>query len=178
MKDFKKSVVYQIYPKSFNDSNGDGIGDIRGIIQKLDYIKTLGVNYIWLTPMYISPQKDNGYDVADYYNIDPAYGTMGDFEELIKEANAREIDIMLDMVFNHTSTEHEWFKKALAGDKKYKNYYIFKKGKDGNPPTNWISKFGGSAWEYVEALDEYYLHLFDVTQADLNWDNEEVRKEI
>lgn len=178
MKDFKKSVVYQIYPKSFNDSNGDGIGDIRGIIQKLDYIKTLGVNYIWLTPMYISPQKDNGYDVADYYNIDPAYGTMGDFEELIKEANTREIDIMLDMVFNHTSTEHEWFKKALAGDKKYKNYYIFKKGKDGNPPTNWISKFGGSAWEYVEALDEYYLHLFDVTQADLNWDNEEVRKEI
>lgn len=178
MKDFKKSVVYQIYPKSFNDSNGDGIGDIRGIIQKLDYIKTLGVNYIWLTPMYISPQKDNGYDVADYYNIDPAYGTMGDFEELIKEANAREIDIMLDMVFNHTSTEHEWFKKALAGDKKYKNYYIFKKGKNGNPPTNWISKFGGSAWEYVEALDEYYLHLFDVTQADLNWDNEEVRKEI
>lgn len=178
MKDFKKSVVYQIYPKSFNDSNGDGIGDIRGIIEKLDYIKTLGVNYIWLTPMYISPQKDNGYDVADYYNIDPAYGTMDDVEELIKEANEREIDIMLDMVFNHTSTEHEWFKKALAGDKKYKNYYIFKKGKDGNPPTNWISKFGGSAWEYVEALDEYYLHLFDVTQADLNWDNEEVRKEI
>ncbi len=178
MKDFKKSVVYQIYPKSFNDSNGDGIGDIRGIIQKLDYIKTLGVDYIWLTPMYISPQKDNGYDVADYYNIDPVYGTMEDFEELIKEAEKRNIYIMLDMVFNHTSTEHEWFKKALQGDEKYKNYYIFKKGKDGMPPTNWISKFGGNAWEYVESLDEYYLHLFDVTQADLNWDNEEVRKDI
>ena len=178
MKDFKKSVVYQIYPKSFNDSNGDGIGDIRGIIQKLDYIKTLGVDYIWLTPMYISPQKDNGYDVADYYNIDPAYGTMGDFEELVKEAEKRNIYIMLDMVFNHTSTEHEWFKKALQGDEKYKNYYIFKKGKDGNPPTNWVSKFGGNAWEYVESLGEYYLHLFDVTQADLNWANEEVRKDI
>ena len=178
MKDFKKSVVYQIYPKSFNDSNGDGIGDIRGIIQKLDYIKTLGVDYIWLTPMYISPQKDNGYDVADYYNIDPVYGTMEDFEELVKEAEKRNIYIMLDMVFNHTSTEHEWFKKALQGDEKYKNYYIFKKGKDGNPPTNWVSKFGGNAWEYVESLGEYYLHLFDVTQADLNWDNEEVRKDI
>ena len=178
MKDFKKSVVYQIYPKSFNDSNGDGIGDIRGIIQKLDYIRTLGVDYIWLTPMYLSPQKDNGYDVADYYNIDPVYGTMEDFEELVKEANKRNIDIMLDMVFNHTSTEHEWFKKALQGDEKYKNYYIFKKGDGQNPPTNWISKFGGNAWEYVESLGEYYLHLFDVTQADLNWDNEEVREEI
>ncbi|QEK12816.1 alpha,alpha-phosphotrehalase [Crassaminicella thermophila] len=178
MKDFKKSVVYQIYPKSFNDSNGDGFGDLKGITKKLDYLKTLGVDYIWLTPFYISPQKDNGYDVADYYNIDPRFGTMEDFEELVKEANKRDIYIMLDMVFNHTSTEHEWFKKAMNGDEKYKNYYIFKKAKDGKAPTNWISKFGGSAWEYVKEFDEYYLHLFDVTQADLNWENEEVRKEI
>ena len=178
MKDFKKSVVYQIYPKSFSDSNNDGIGDIKGIIGKLDYLKSLGVDYIWLTPVYISPQKDNGYDVADYCSIDPRYGTMEEFEELVKEAKNRDIYLMLDMVFNHTSTEHEWFKKAINGDEKYKNYYIFKKGKNGEAPTNWISKYGGSAWEYVEKLDEYYLHLFDVTQADLNWDNEELRKEI
>ncbi|MBS5936936.1 alpha,alpha-phosphotrehalase [Clostridium sp.] len=178
MKDFKKSVVYQIYPKSFSDSNNDGIGDIKGIIGKLDYLKSLGVDYIWLTPVYISPQKDNGYDVADYCSIDPRYGTMEEFDELVKEAKNRDIYLMLDMVFNHTSTEHEWFKKAMSGDEKYKNYYIFKKGKKGEPPTNWISKFGGSAWEYVEKFDEYYLHLFDVTQADLNWDNEELRNEI
>lgn len=178
MKDFKKSVVYQIYPKSFSDSNNDGIGDIKGIIGKLDYLKSLGVDYIWLTPVYISPQKDNGYDVADYCSIDPRYGTMEEFEELVKEAKDRDIYLMLDMVFNHTSTEHEWFKKAMNGDEKYKNYYIFKKGNNGGAPTNWISKFGGSAWEYVEKFDEYYLHLFDVTQADLNWDNEELRNEI
>ena len=178
MKDFKKSVVYQIYPKSFKDSNGDGLGDLRGIIEKLDYLKDLGVDYIWITPFYISPQRDNGYDVADYYNIDPRYGTMEDFEELVKESKYRNIDIVLDMVFNHTSTEHEWFKRALKGEEKYKNYYIFKKGEKNTPPTNWVSKFGGNAWEYVEELGEYYLHLFDVTQADLNWDNEELRKEI
>lgn len=178
MKDFKKSVVYQIYPKSFKDSNGDGIGDLRGVIEKLDYLKLLGVDYIWVTPFYISPQKDNGYDVADYYNIDPSFGTMKDFEKLTSEAKKRGIDIMLDMVFNHTSTEHEWFKNALIGEEKYKNYYIFKEGKDGKEPTNWLSKFGGSAWEYVKEFDEYYLHLFDITQADLNWDNEQVRKEI
>lgn len=178
MKDFKKSVVYQIYPKSFKDSNGDGLGDLRGVIEKLDYLKTLGVDYIWMTPFYVSPQKDNGYDIADYYKIDPRYGTMEDFEELVKEAKSRNIDIMLDMVFNHTSTEHEWFKRALKGEEKYKNYYIFKEGKKGEPPTNWISKFGGNAWEYVEELEEYYLHLFDVSQADLNWDNKELREEI
>ncbi len=178
MKDFKKSVVYQIYPKSFKDTNGDGLGDLKGVIEKLDYLENLGVDYIWLTPFYISPQKDNGYDISDYYNVDPAYGTMEDFEELIKECKKRNIDIMLDMVFNHTSTEHEWFKKALKGEKKYKDYYIFKKGEKGNPPTNWKSKFCGNAWEYVEELGEYYLHLFDVTQADLNWDNEELRKEV
>ena len=178
MSDFKKSVVYQIYPKSFNDSNGDGIGDLKGIIEKLDYLEELGVDYIWLTPFYKSPQKDNGYDISDYYNIDEIFGTMEDFENLVKEAKDRNINIMLDMVFNHTSTEHNWFKNAINGDEKYKNFYIFKKGKGEKPPTNWISKFGGSAWEYVEKFDEYYLHLFDVTQGDLNWDNEEVRQEI
>ncbi len=179
MKDFKKSVVYQIYPKSFYDSNGDGIGDLRGVIQKLDYIRELGADYIWMTPFYVSPQKDNGYDVANYYEIDPRYGTMQDFDTLMEEARKRGIRIMMDMVFNHTSDQNEWFQKALAGDEKYKNFYIFRKGKeDGTPPTNWESKFGGSAWEYVENLGEYYLHLFDVSQPDLNWDNEEVRKEV
>lgn len=178
MKNFKQSVVYQIYPKSFNDSNGDGLGDLMGVVQKLDYLKELGVDYIWLTPFYISPQKDNGYDVADYYNIDPRFGTMEDFELLVEQAQARGIEIMLDMVFNHTSTEHQWFKKAMAGDETYKNFYIFKDGKDGQAPTNWISKFGGSAWQYVEEFDQYYLHLFDVTQGDLNWENEAVRQEI
>lgn len=179
MNDFKKSVIYQIYPKSFLDTNDDGLGDLNGIIKKLDYLKTLGVDYIWLTPFFASPQRDNGYDVADYKNIDPRYGTMQDFILLVQEAEKRGIGIMLDMVFNHTSTEHAWFQKALQGEKKYKNYYIFKKGKpDGAPPTNWQSKFGGSAWEYVEQWDEYYLHLFDKTQADLNWENEDVRREI
>lgn len=178
MKDFKKSVVYQIYPKSFMDSNGDGWGDLKGVTSRLDYLKLLGVDFIWLTPFYISPQRDNGYDVADYLRIDPRFGTMEDFEELVENAKQRGIEIMLDMVFNHTSTEHPWFKKALDKDEKYKNYYIFKSSKDNNPPTNWESKFGGSSWEYVEKYDEYYLHLFDKTQADLNWENEELREEI
>lgn len=178
MKDFRKSVVYQIYPKSFNDSNGDGIGDLRGVIEKLDYLKELGVDYIWLTPFYSSPQKDNGYDISDYYTIDPLFGTMDDFDDLSRECKKRDINIMLDMVFNHTSTEHKWFKEAIKGNEKYKNFYIFKEGKDGKEPTNWISKFGGSAWKYVEEFNEYYLHLFDVTQGDLNWDNKEVREEI
>ncbi|HJB08322.1 MAG TPA: alpha,alpha-phosphotrehalase [Candidatus Enterocloster faecavium] len=179
MTDFKKSVVYEIYPKSFYDSDGDGLGDIRGVTEKLDYIKELGADYIWLTPFFVSPQNDNGYDVEDYYHIDPRYGTMEEFEELAAAARERGIGLMLDMVFNHTSSRHEWFRKALAGDEKYKNFYIFKKGKGpGIPPTNWESKFGGSAWEYVEAFDEYYLHLFDVSQPDLNWDNPQVREEI
>lgn len=175
---FEDKVVYQIYPKSFYDSNNDGIGDLNGITEKLDYIKYLGVDYIWITPFFISPQRDNGYDVADYCNIDPTYGTMEDFDRLSAEAKKRGIGIMLDMVFNHTSTEHKWFKKALAGEKKYQDFYIFKKGEKGNPPTNWVSKFGGNAWEYVEELENYYLHLFDKTQADLNWENPEVREEI
>lgn len=178
IKDFKKSTIYQIYPKSFYDSNNDGIGDLKGIIQKIDYLKELGVDYIWITPFYISPQRDNGYDVQDYKSIDPKFGTMEDFEELVKVAEKNHIGIMVDMVLNHSSTEHEWFQKALKGDPKYMDYYIFKSPKDGKEPTNWISKFGGSAWEYVEELDKYYLHLFDKTQGDLNWDNPELRKEI
>ena len=179
MVDFKKSVIYQIYPKSFYDSDGDGLGDLKGVTEKLDYIRRLGADYIWLTPFFVSPQKDNGYDVEDYYHIDPRYGTMEDLEELSREAGKRGISLMLDMVFNHTSDRHEWFRKALAGDPEYKDFYIFKKGKKpGVPPTNWESKFGGSAWEYVEQFDEYYLHLFDVSQPDLNWDNPEVRRRI
>ncbi len=179
MADFKKSVVYQIYPKSFYDSNHDGLGDLPGVREKLDYIKELGVDYIWVTPFFVSPQRDNGYDVEDYYHIDPRYGTMEDFERLVHEADKRGIRVMLDMVFNHTSSRHEWFRKALAGDEKYKKYYFFRKGKaQGKAPTNWESKFGGSAWEYVPEMDEYYLHLFDVSQPDLNWDNEEVREEL
>jgi trehalose-6-phosphate hydrolase len=175
---FEDKVVYQIYPKSFYDSNSDGIGDLNGITEKLDYLKYLGVDYIWITPFFVSPQRDNGYDVADYCNIEPMYGTMEDFDRLSLEAKKRGIGIMLDMVFNHTSTEHRWFKKALSGDKKYQDFYIFKKGEKNNPTTNWVSKFGGNAWEYVEELESYYLHLFDKTQADLNWENPEVREEI
>ncbi len=176
---FKDKVVYQIYPKSFKDSNNDGVGDLKGIIEKLDYLKYLGVDYLWITPFFISPQKDNGYDVEDYYNIDPTYGTMDDFDMLIKESKKRGIELMLDMVFNHTSTEHEWFKKALAGEKKYQDYYIFKKSKNPEiPPTNWESKFGGNAWKYSKEVGMHYLHLFDETQADLNWENPEVRDEM
>ena len=179
MNDFKKKVVYQIYPKSFKDTNGTGTGDLKGVIEKLDYLQTLGVDYIWLTPFYVSPQNDNGYDVADYYNIDPSYGTMEDVEYLIAEAKKRNIYLMMDMVFNHVSTEHIWFKKAMAGEEKYLNYFFFKQGKANNqPPTNWNSKFGGPAWEYVEKFDKWYLHLFDKTQADLNWENPEVREEV
>lgn len=175
---FKDKVVYQIYPKSFYDSNNDGIGDLNGITEKLDYLQYLGVDYIWITPFFISPQKDNGYDVADYYNIDPLYGTMEDFENLVSEAKKHGIEIMLDMVFNHTSTEHEWFKKAISGEKKYQDYYIFKKGEKDSLPTNWVLKFGGNSWVYVPELDMYYLHLFDKSQADLNWENPQVRQEM
>mgnify|MGYP003278966035 FL=1 len=170
MANFQDKVVYQIYPKSFQDSNNDGFGDINGIIKHLDYLEKLGVDYIWLNPIFVSPQNDNGYDIEDYYAIDPSYGTMADLEKLISEAKKHNIYLMFDMVFNHTSTNHQWFKKALNGEQKYKDYYIFKKGKNGNPPTNWQSKFGGNAWKYVEKFDE--------TQADLNWKNPEVRKEM
>lgn len=175
---FKDKVIYQIYPKSFRDSNRDGLGDIRGMIEKLDYLKDLGVDLVWSTPFFLSPQKDNGYDVADYYKIDPIFGTMEEVEELIQEGKKRGIGFMFDMVFNHTSTSHEWFQKALAGEKEYQDYYIFREGSKDTPPTNWISKFGGSAWEYVEDLGKWYLHLFDVSQADLNWENPKVREEL
>ena len=178
MEDFSNKVIYQIYPKSFKDSNGDGIGDLRGVAEKLDYLKDLGVDYLWLTPFFVSPQRDNGYDVADYRNIDPMFGTMEDLDNLIAEGEKRNIGLMFDMVFNHTSTSHEWFRRALAGEKKYQDYYIFKEGAPDQPPTNWQSKFGGSAWEYVSSLGKWYLHLFDVTQADLNWKNPEVREEL
>ena len=171
-------VVYQIYPKSFQDTDGDGFGDLRGVIEHLDYLAELGVDYLWITPFFTSPQYDNGYDIADYRNIDPRYGTMEDFDELVREAAKRGMYLMMDMVLNHTSTKHEWFQKALKGDPKYRNYYIFKKGKNGLPPTNWVSKFGGNAWSYIPETDEYYLHLFHVTQADLNWENPEVRQDI
>ena len=178
MTNFQDKVVYQIYPKSFYDANGDGLGDLPGITAKLDYLKDLGVDYLWLTPFFPSPQRDNGYDVADYRAVDPRFGTMADLETLIREAERRGIGLMLDMVFNHTSTEHAWFRRALAGEKKYQDYYIFKDGSPDSPPTNWVSKFGGPAWEYLPALGKWYLHLFDVTQADLNWENPEVRAEL
>lgn len=178
MTDFKGSTIYQIYPKSFYDSNGDGVGDIRGIIEKLDYIEGLGVDYIWSTPFFLSPMNDNGYDVENYREINPMFGTMEDVEALIWEVGKRGIGLMFDMVFNHTSTRHEWFQKALAGDPEYMDYYIFKDGAPDKAPTNWQSKFGGPAWEYVPYLKKWYLHLFDVTQADLNWDNPKVREEL
>lgn len=177
---WKKSAVYQIYPKSFNDTNGNGVGDIQGIIEKLDYLKELGVDVVWLTPIYESPQKDNGYDISDYYSIHEEYGTMEDFESLLQEAHDRGIKIIMDIVVNHTSTEHAWFKEAKSSkENPYRDFYIWKEGKeDGSEPTNWISKFGGSAWKLDEKTGEYYLHLFDVTQADLNWENEEVRRKV
>lgn len=177
-KDWKKSVVYQIYPKSFNDTTGNGEGDINGIIEKLDYIQYLGVDYIWLTPVYESPMNDNGYDISNYLKINERFGTLEGLETLISEAHKRDLKVMLDIVINHTSTEHRWFKEAISSkDNPYRDYYYFKPSQDG-PPTNWESKFGGNAWQYDEKTDEYYLHLFDVTQADLNWDNEKVRQSL
>ena len=167
-----ETVIYQIYPRSFQDTNGDGIGDLNGIRKRLSYLEKLGIDMIWITPFYPSGGKDNGYDVIDYRAIDPLFGTMDDFKNLVTEAKNHNIKIMLDMVLNHTSTLHPWFQKALTGDKKYMDYYFFQ-----DTATNWESKFGGSAWEYVPSLNKYYLHLFDVMQADLNWNNKDVRDE-
>ncbi|WP_409252024.1 alpha,alpha-phosphotrehalase [Bacillus sp. SCS-153A] len=177
---WKKSVVYQIYPKSFNDTSGNGVGDIKGITEKLDYLKELGIDVVWLTPIYKSPQRDNGYDIADYFNIHEEYGTMEDFDELLSQAHDRGIKIIMDIVVNHTSTEHEWFiESRKSKDNPYRDYYIWRDGKeDGSEPTNWQSKFGGNAWQYDEETGQYYLHLFDVTQADLNWENEELRTKV
>ncbi|WAF93468.1 alpha,alpha-phosphotrehalase [Aeromonas sp. BC14] len=176
---WQSAVIYQIYPKSFQDSAARGTGDLKGIMARLDYLKTLGVDALWLTPVYVSPQVDNGYDIADYYAIDPAYGTMADFEALLAAAHARDIRIVMDIVVNHTSTEHAWFKSAL-GDKNspYRDYYIWKDPVEGGVPNNWQSKFGGSAWELDEITGQYYLHLFAREQADLNWENPAVRAEV
>lgn len=179
VSDWRKSVVYQIYPKSFNDTTGNGQGDINGIIEKLDYLKHLGIDYIWLTPVYRSPMNDNGYDISNYYEINPEFGTKEDFRGLLDEAHARGIKIMSDIVINHTSTHHNWFVESRKSkDNPYRDYYIWKDGSKDNPPTNWESKFGGNAWEYDALSGQYYLRLFDVTQADLNWENESLRKEI
>ena len=182
---WKKEVGYQIYPRSFYDSNNDGIGDLNGITEKLDYLKNLGITLIWVCPIFKSPMDDNGYDISDYYDVNPEFGTKEDLERLIAEAEKRGIKIILDLVINHTSDEHEWFLEALRNpESKYRNYYIFKRGENGLPPTNWRSHFGGSAWEKVEGeTDEngnemYYLHLFSKKQPDLNWENPEVREEL
>ncbi len=170
---FKNKVIYQIYPKSYLDTTGNGIGDIQGIISKLDYLADLGIDMIWLNPIYPSPQRDNGYDISDYTAIDPVFGTMTDFDRLIAAAKQRGIDVMLDMVLNHVSIEHEWFQKALAGDTYYQDFFFIQ-----DTPTDWVSKFGGNAWAPFGDTGKYYLHLFDVTQADLNWRNEHVRKAL
>lgn len=170
---FKDKVIYQVYPKSFYDKNGDGIGDLQGIIEKLPYLEKLGIDMIWLNPIYPSPQKDNGYDISDYTAIDPMFGTIADFKELIKQAKSKNIEIMLDMVLNHVSIEHEWFQKALAGDKFYQDFFILR-----DEPTNWQSKFGGTAWSRFGETDKYFLHLYDKTQADLNWRNPNVREAL
>lgn len=176
---WKNSVVYQIYPKSFADSNGDGIGDLKGIISKLDYLQALGVDVIWLCPIYKSPMADNGYDISDYYSIDSQFGSNEDMELLIKEAEKRNIKILMDLVINHSSCEHEWFKKALEDpNSKYANYYIFKEGINGNPPNNWRSIFGGSVWERIEESNKYYFHTFAKEQPDLNWECEDLREEL
>ncbi|MFM4956953.1 alpha,alpha-phosphotrehalase [Aeromonas veronii] len=176
---WQSAVIYQIYPKSFQDSAARGTGDLKGIMARLDYLKTLGVDALWLTPVYVSPQVDNGYDIADYLAIDPAYGTMDDFEALLAAAHARDIRIVMDIVVNHTSTEHAWFKSAM-GDKNspYRDYYIWRDPVDGGVPNNWQAKFGGSAWELDPATGQYYLHLFAREQADLNWENPAVRAEV
>jgi trehalose-6-phosphate hydrolase len=173
-----QKIIYQIYPRSFYDSNQDGIGDLRGIIQKISYLKKLHVDMIWFNPFFVSPQNDNGYDIADYYRIDPQFGTMADFEELTEKLQACGIDVMLDMVFNHCSTSHLWFQKALAGDQFYQRFFYLRPAKkDGSLPTNWQSKFGGPAWAKFGDTNLYYLHLYDPTQADLDWHNPAVRKE-
>ena len=173
------SVVYQIYPRSFKDSNGDGIGDINGIREKLDYLKELGIDVIWLSPVYKSPNDDNGYDISDYYDIMDEFGTMEDMDNLLKEANERGIKILMDLVVNHTSDEHKWFIEAKKSkDNEYRDYYIWRDSVDGNEPNDLGSTFSGSAWQYDETTGQYYLHLFSKKQPDLNWENEKVRNEV
>jgi alpha-glucosidase len=176
---WKEAVGYQIYPRSFQDSNGDGIGDLQGIIQRLDYIKALGIDVIWICPMYKSPNDDNGYDISDYQDIMEDFGTMADFDQLLKEVHARGMKLIIDLVPNHTSDEHQWFIESRdSKDSPKRDWYIWRDGKDGAEPNNWESIFGGSAWEYDEKTDQYYMHLFSVKQPDLNWENAEVREAI
>ena len=176
---WKEAVVYQIYPKSFQDSNGDGIGDIKGITQRLDYLKRLGVNVLWLCPVYKSPMDDGGYDISDYDHVHPMFGTDADLDDLIEAADEKGMKILMDLVVNHTSDEHEWFQEALKNpESKYADYYVFKETEDGNPPNNWRSYFGDAAWERVEGTNRFYLHAFSKKQPDLNWENPELREEI
>ena len=176
---WKKAVVYQIYPKSFQDSNGDGFGDLQGIIKRLDYLETLGINAIWLSPVFKSPQADNGYDISDYRDIDPTFGSLDDMEELINEAKKHNIRIMMDLVLNHSSNEHRWFKEAKKSkDNPYHDYYIWRDGEEGVPPSDMKACFGGSAWEYVPEIGKYYFHQFLPEQPDLNWENPKVRSAI
>ena len=180
---WKEAVVYQIYPRSFNDSDGDGVGDLQGIIERLDYVADLGVDVIWLNPVYDSPQKDNGYDISDYQTIYDEFGTMADWEALVEEVHNRDMRLVMDLVVNHTSDQHEWFRKSRQRDPEYEDYYIWREGgtdEDGDPvpPNNWESFFGGSAWEYDEERSEYFLHLYDTSQPDLNWRNDSVRTDI
>lgn len=176
---WKESVVYQIYPRSFKDSNGDGIGDIKGIIEKLDYLKELGIDVIWLSPVYQSPNDDNGYDISNYQSIMDEFGTMTDWENLLAEIHKRDMKLIMDLVVNHSSDEHAWFVESRKSkDNPYRDYYIWRPGKDGKEPNNWESTFSGSAWEYDELTDEYFLHLFSKKQPDLNWENETLRDEV
>lgn len=175
---WKEAVFYQIYPRSFNDSDGDGVGDIPGIVEKIEYIDELGVDAVWLNPVYESPQVDYGYDVSDYRSVHDEYGTMGDLEGLLEELHGRDIRLVMDLVVNHTSDEHDWFAKSRERDKKYSDYYVWREGKDGGPPNNWESAFGGSAWTYDEKREQYYLSLFHESQPDLNWRNPDVRDDV
>ncbi|WP_221563564.1 alpha-glucosidase [Alkalihalobacillus sp. TS-13] len=176
---WKESVVYQIYPRSFKDTNGDGIGDIQGVISKLDYLKDLGIDVIWICPIYQSPNSDNGYDISDYKGIMDEFGSMEDFDRLLAETHERGLKLIMDLVVNHTSDEHAWFiESRKSKDNPYRDYYIWHPGKNGGEPNNWESIFGGSAWKYDEKTDEYYMHIFDVKQPDLNWENPKVREEV
>jgi len=175
---WKEAVVYQIYVRSFNDSNGDGIGDLQGVIKKIDYLDKLGVDVVWLNPVYESPDDDNGYDISNYKKISDKFGDMNDWNYLLKELHKRDIKLIMDLVVNHTSDEHRWFKKSFSKDSPYRDYYIWEKGGKNNPPNNWESFFKGSAWEYDEKSKEYYLHLFSKKQPDLNWENKKVREEV
>lgn len=176
---WKEEVIYQIYPRSFNDANGDGIGDLKGIISKLDYLKNLGIDIIWICPIYMSPNDDNGYDISDYYDIHPEFGTMSDFDTLLSGLHNRGMRLIMDLVLNHSSDEHQWFQESRKSkDNPYRDYYYWHPGKNGGPPNNWQSIFGGSAWEYDELTEEYYLHIFTRKQPDLNWENPKLREDV